>query len=64
MAKDINKDVFPDETILKLDIFAKCFREWLPVFIYDRFTKGIFIVDFFAGSGLDSKASPKNNHYT
>jgi three-Cys-motif partner protein len=57
MAKDINKDVFPDETILKLDIFAKCFREWLPVFIYDRFTKGIFIVDFFAGSGSDSKGN-------
>jgi three-Cys-motif partner protein len=57
MAKDINRDTFPEETILKLDIFAKCFREWLPVFIYDRFTKGIFIVDFFAGSGLDSRGN-------
>jgi three-Cys-motif partner protein len=57
MAKDINKDVFPDETILKLDIFTKCFREWLPVFINDRFTKGIFIVDFFAGSGQDSNGN-------
>jgi three-Cys-motif partner protein len=42
----------------KLEIFTKCFREWLPVFIYDRFTKGIFIVDFFSGSGRDSKGNP------
>jgi three-Cys-motif partner protein len=57
MAKDINKDVFPEETLLKLSIFAECFKEWLPVFINDRFTKGIFIVDFFAGSGMDSKGN-------
>jgi three-Cys-motif partner protein len=57
MAKDINREVFPEETLLKLGIFAECFREWLPVFIYDRFTKGIFIVDFFAGSGRDSKGN-------
>ncbi|MDR1527204.1 MAG: hypothetical protein LBS46_05995 [Dysgonamonadaceae bacterium] len=27
MAKDINKDKFPEETKLKLEIFAECFRE-------------------------------------
>jgi len=55
MAKDINKEIFSDETLLKLDIFAECFREWFPVFIHDNFTKGIFIIDFFAGSGKDAK---------
>jgi three-Cys-motif partner protein len=55
MAKDINKDVFPEETLLKLGIFAKCFKEWFPVFINNQFTKGIYVVDFFAGSGRDSR---------
>ena len=53
MAKDINKNIFSEETLLKLGIFAECFREWFPVFINDRYTKGIFIIDFFAGSGKD-----------
>jgi three-Cys-motif partner protein len=57
MAKDINKDAFSEGTLLKLDIFAECFKEWLPVFIHNPFTKGIFIVDFFAGSGKDSKGN-------
>ncbi|MBN1463367.1 MAG: three-Cys-motif partner protein TcmP [Paludibacteraceae bacterium] len=54
MAKDINKDEFPEETKLKLEIFAECFREWLPVFLYNQYIKKVFIYDFFAGSGLDS----------
>jgi three-Cys-motif partner protein len=54
MARDINKEVFSEATLQKLEIFTECFREWLPVFIHDRFTKGLFIVDFFAGSGRDS----------
>ena len=57
MAKDINKEVFSGETLQKLDIFAECFKEWFPVFIHDRFTSGIFIVDFFAGSGKDVKGN-------
>ncbi|MDR2409200.1 MAG: three-Cys-motif partner protein TcmP [Bacteroidales bacterium] len=57
MAKDINKDVFSEGTLLKLGIFAECFREWFPVFIHNPFTKGIYIVDFFAGSGMDSKGN-------
>jgi three-Cys-motif partner protein len=55
MAKDINKEVFSEETLLKLDIFAECFREWFPVFINNRYTKGVFVFDFFAGSGKDAK---------
>lgn len=54
MAKDINKEVFPEETLLKLDIFAKCFREWFPVFVNDLYTKKIIVIDFFAGRGKDA----------
>ena len=54
MPKDINKDRFPVETKLKLEIFAECFREWFPVFINNPYTKEVFIYDFFAGSGKDS----------
>jgi three-Cys-motif partner protein len=57
MAKDINKEIFSEGTLRKLDIFAKCFREWFPVFINNPFTKGIYIVDFFAGSGMDAKGN-------
>jgi three-Cys-motif partner protein len=53
VAKDINQTKFPDETKLKLEIFAECFREWVPVFIHDLHTKGVFVYDFFAGTGKD-----------
>ncbi|MDR1974700.1 MAG: three-Cys-motif partner protein TcmP [Bacteroidales bacterium] len=53
MARDINKDEFPEETKLKLEIFAECFREWLPVFLHNIHIQKIFIYDFFAGSGMD-----------
>jgi three-Cys-motif partner protein len=55
--KDINSNKFTDETKLKLDIFKKCFREWFPVFLNDRFTKSVFIYDLFAGSGTDSEGN-------
>lgn len=53
MAKDINKDRFPEETKLKLEIFSECFREWFPVFIHNPYIKKVYIYDFFAGSGKD-----------
>jgi three-Cys-motif partner protein len=53
MAKNINKNVYSDETLLKLDIFRECFREWFPVFLHNKFISTIFIYDFFAGSGTD-----------
>jgi len=61
MKKDINEGVFPEETLLKLRIFAECFREWFPVFLYSPFVHSIRIYDFFAGSGQDAlgnKGSP------
>lgn len=53
MAKDINSDIFPEETKLKLSIFRECFREWFPVFLNNRHIEKIYIYDLFAGSGKD-----------
>jgi three-Cys-motif partner protein len=57
MAKDINKDEFPEETKLKLDIFSECFREWFPVFLNNRYITKVYIYDFFAGSGTDANGN-------
>ena len=54
MTKDFHNKPFDESTKLKLEIFRKCFREWLPVFIHDQYTEQVFIFDFFAGSGMDS----------
>lgn len=53
MAKNINKKIYSEETLLKLDIFRECFREWFPVFLHNPHITNIFIYDFFAGSGTD-----------
>ena len=57
MAKNINKQVYSEETLLKLDIFRECFREWFPVFLHNKYIQKIFIYDFFAGSGLDAEGN-------
>jgi three-Cys-motif partner protein len=57
MAKDINKTVFDEATKLKLDLFGECFEAWLPVFNNDLYTKAVYVFDFFAGSGTDTKNS-------
>ena len=54
MAKDFHNKPFDESTKLKLEIFRKCFREWLPVFINNQYTEQVSIFDFFAGSGMDS----------
>lgn len=54
MAKNINNKPFDEGTLLKLDIFRKCFREWYPVFVHDAYTKYVCVFDMFAGSGYDS----------
>lgn len=56
--KDINKQPFTEATMLKLDIFRRCFREWFPVFVHHPSVKQIFIYDMFAGSGADSEGNP------
>lgn len=55
MAKNINNKPFDETTQLKLNIFRECFKEWLPVFVYDKWTEGVCVFDFFAGSGKDTK---------
>lgn len=57
MAKNINDDIFSEETKLKLDIFRECFREWFPVFVHNPYIKRVFIYDFFAGSGTDKEGT-------
>lgn len=52
--QDINDKPFDEGTLLKLDIFRECFREWFPVFVYNHSISHIFIYDMFAGSGRDS----------
>lgn len=52
--KDINNKPFDEGTLLKLDIFRDCFREWFPVFVHNPSIAHIFIYDMFAGSGKDS----------
>jgi three-Cys-motif partner protein len=58
MAKNINKKTFDDATRLKLKIFGESFEEWLPVFIYDKYTDQVSVFDFFAGSGTDIENNP------
>jgi three-Cys-motif partner protein len=58
MAADLNKKVFDKKTLLKLDIFRECFREWFPVFLNISFIRRIYIMDMFAGSGTDSEDNP------
>lgn len=54
MTGNFHKKPFDEATKLKLEIFGECFREWLPVFIYNKAISKIFIYDFFAGAGKDS----------
>ena len=54
MAKNINTKPFDESTLLKLDIFGECFREWFPVFLHSPWYEKVYIFDFFAGSGTDS----------
>ena len=58
MAKNINNLEFDEATKLKLDIFGERFEEWLPIFNYDRYTDSVYVFDFFAGSGKDTKNNP------
>lgn len=58
MAKDINKRVFDDATMLKLDIFRQYFKEWFPVVLHSHYVQRNYVYDFFAGSGKDANGNP------
>ncbi len=53
MAKGFHDKPFNNSTKLKLEIFGKCFRECLPLFIHNMYVKQVFVFDFFAGSVMD-----------
>jgi len=57
MADKFHEKPFDEATKLKLEIFGECFREWLPVFVYNPTVSKIFVYDFFAGSGQDGAGS-------
>jgi len=67
MAKEFHESEFDDTTQLKLELFGKYTREWLPTFLTDpSHGRGpnfnpVNIFDFFAGPGRDlegTKGSP------
>lgn len=57
MKQDINQKPFDEKTLLKLDIFQECFKEWLPVFIHNSFIDEIYVLDLFSGSGTDTEGN-------
>jgi len=57
MKKDINSEAFDRKTMLKLDLFRECFREWFPVFLHNNYIEKVYIMDMFAGSGTDSEGN-------
>lgn len=62
MSKQFHKEEFGDSTRLKLDIFRRYVREWVPVFLNSYKDKRNFqrvcLFDFFSGPGMDSAGNP------
>ena len=60
MAKNAKfyKSGFDETTKVKLDIFEKYLKVWLPVFLKQSYIKCVQIFDFFAGRGYDFKENP------
>lgn len=63
MNKKFHEKEFDAPTQLKLDVFRKYIREWLPVFLTKKYENGtaafkqINLYDFFSGPGTDAKGS-------
>ena len=55
---DFHDKSFDDATQLKLELFRKHIREWLPVFLTKRNYDVLNIFDFFAGPGRDATGNP------
>lgn len=51
MVEKFHNKPFDEATMLKLDIFRECFREWLPVFVHNPKISKIFVYDFFCWTG-------------
>jgi len=52
---DFHNNPFDEATLVKLELFKKYIREWIPVFVHMKpAPRRIRIVDFFAGPGRDA----------
>lgn len=49
---------FDEVTLLKLDVFRGYIREWLAVFLTDKYNNRVAIFDFFSGKGQDKHGHP------
>jgi three-Cys-motif partner protein len=62
MSSDFHSQAFSDGTKLKLYVFRKYIREWIPVFITDSSKQdhisSINIFDLFSGPGADVAGTP------
>lgn len=62
MKRDFYSKAFDDATLIKLEIFKRYIREWLPVFMTHSRTGSLYervnVYDFFAGPGRDKDKNP------
>ena len=59
MTRNFHQQPFDEATQVKLELFGRYIREWLPVWLHWKPTpKRITIVDFFAGPGRDASGNP------
>ncbi len=62
MSKRFHDAPFDDATQLKLELFRRHMRNWIPVFLTrhrdGKPNRPVHIFDFFAGPGRDSKGAP------
>lgn len=56
--RNFHSTPFDEATLVKLDLFRRYIREWLPVFLYRQRSRSVRIVDFFAGPGRDRDGAP------
>lgn len=54
---NLHRAAFDESTKLKLEIFRGYLRKWLPVFLSKKTYADVWIYDFFAGPGRDSKGN-------
>ena len=58
MTKDMHQKPFEEHTINKLTIYEKYLKSALPLFMVRPDIRRINIIDYFCGSGTDSKGIP------
>lgn len=62
MGKGFHDKRFDEATMVKLDLFRRYVREWLPVFMAEsetsRYWERVNLYDFFAGPGHDKDGNP------